>query len=274
MAIMSPEDELRSRVEFLLRIEIRRSEIGRVIRLFPRVLEFGVERRLKPLIDEFFDLGFSSSDVRREVVREPQVLGFENGELSHCIEMVRSLKCRSPIKEKILRDGEFRAGYRVKSRVDCLRKHGLIYRDAFTVLWKEPRAIVYEINEIEKKIDFLVNEMKLDIQNLVEVPEFLGASFDKQIVPRFSVIEHLRSRGGLGDEVELRKLVKMSRLRFYNMYVKPYPECEEIYGRFAEKSGARNRHPVGIWKLFKPQKYTETEEDVKNIKWFMNSLPK
>lgn len=274
MSIMSVEDELHDKVEFLMGIGLCRGEIDRVIRLVPRVLEFGVEKRLKPLLDEFLDLGFSLSDVRREVVTEPQVLGLENGELSHCLEMLRSLKCRLAIKESIFGDGEFKAGYRVKLRVDCLRKHGLIYRDAFTVLWKEPRVILYEIKDIERKIEFLVGEMKFGIECLVEVPEYLGVNYDKQIVPRFNVIEHLRSMGGLGDEVGLRKLVRLSRLRFYNMYVKPYPDCEKIYGRFAEKSAVELRHPVGMWKLFRPQKYPQSEEDVENIKNFMESFPK
>ncbi|KAH6807722.1 hypothetical protein C2S51_028830 [Perilla frutescens var. frutescens] len=276
MVMTSAEGELADKVKFLMGIGIRGSEIDRVVSSFPRILAFGVKNRLKPLVDEFVDLGFSLSDVRREVVREPKVLGLENGELSQCLEMVRSLKCRVAIKEKILGGGEFRAGYRVKVRVDCLRKSGLTYRDAYTVLWKEPRVILYEVEEMEKKIEFLVSKMKFDVECLVEVPEYLGVNFDKQIVPRLKVIECLRSKGGVGEEVGLRKLVKLSRLRFYNMYVKPYPECEKIYGRFAGKPVAQTQtgHPVGLWKLLKPQKYPQTEEDVRNIKSFMDSFPK
>ncbi|KAL0442073.1 UNVERIFIED_CONTAM: Transcription termination factor MT, mitochondrial [Sesamum radiatum] len=151
--------------------------------------------------------------------------------------MLRSLKCRVVIKENIFRDGEFRAGYKVKLRIDCLRKHGLTHRDAYKVLWKEPRVILYEIEDIEKKIEFLVRQTKFDVQCLVEVPEYLGVNFDKQIIPRFNVIQYLQANDGLGDEVGLRNLVKLSRLRFYNMYVKPYPECEKIYGRFAGDVG-------------------------------------
>ncbi|KAI3454801.1 hypothetical protein Pfo_011464 [Paulownia fortunei] len=271
--IMWSKDKIRGKVEFLMGIGIQRREIDRVFGLFPGILAVGVENRLKPLLDEFEDLGFSLSEVRREVIREPKVLGLENGELSQCLEMLRNLKCRVGIKENIFRDGEFRAGYKVKLRIDCLRKHGLIYRDAFTVLWKEPRVILYEIEDIEKKIDFLVQKKKFDIQCLVEVPEYLGLNFDKQIVPRFNVIEYLRSNDGLGDEVGLRNLVKLSRMRFYNMYVKPYPECEKIYGRFAGDVVVRSRHPVGMWKLFRPQQYPESGDDVKNIKSYVESLP-
>ncbi|KAK6123131.1 hypothetical protein DH2020_043127 [Rehmannia glutinosa] len=272
MVIMSNDDKIRGRVEFLMGLGIQRREIDRVFGLFPGIMAFGVENRLKPLFDEFGDLGFSLSEIRREVLREPKVLGLENGELSQCLEMLRSLKCRAAIKDDIFRDGEFRAGYKVKLRIDFLRRHGLIYRDAFTVLWKEPRVILYAIEDIEKKIDFMVNKMKFDIQCLVEVPEYLGVNFDKQVVPRFNVIEYFCASDGLGDEVGLRNLVKLSRMRFYNMYVKPYPECEKIYGRFAGDVVVRNRHPVGMWKIFRPKQYPESGNDVKNIKAYVESL--
>ncbi|PIM97900.1 Mitochondrial transcription termination factor, mTERF [Handroanthus impetiginosus] len=274
LVIMSSEDKICSKIDFLIGIGIQRREIDRVICLFPGFLAFGVEDRLKPLLDEFNDLGIRLSEVKREVLRNPVALGLENGELSQCLEMARNLKCRVAIKKDIFRDGEFRAGYNVKLRIDSLRRHGLIYRDAFTVLWKEPRVILYKIEDIDKKIDFLVHKMKFDVQCLVEVPEYLGVNFDKQIVPRFNVIEHLRSSDGLGDEVSLQDLVKLSRLRFYNMYVKPYPECEKMYGRFAgDDVVGRNCHTAGMWKLFRPQQYTESGEDVKNVKSYMKTLP-
>ncbi|GER40148.1 mitochondrial transcription termination factorfamily protein [Striga asiatica] len=273
MVITSNEDKILSKVEFLMGIGIRAREHNRIFNSCPQILSFAVTNRLKPLLDEFEALGFSSDVIRREVLREPKILGLENGELSECVEMLRKLKCRAAIRKNIYQDGEVRAGYRVKMRIDCLRKHGLIYRDAFTVLWKEPRVILYEIDEIDKKIEFLVREMKFDVQCLVEVPEYLGVNFEKQIVPRFRVVEHLRASDGLGDEVGLRDLVRLSRMRFYNMYVKPYPECEKIYGRYNSGGGvARKQHPTGMWKLFRPQKYPETSDDVTNVKAYVESL--
>ncbi|KZV15976.1 hypothetical protein F511_14342, partial [Dorcoceras hygrometricum] len=236
-----------------------------IIRMFPRILAYEVEKRLRPLIDEFDDLGFSSSEVKREVLRDPVILGLENGEITRCMKMLRSLKCRMAIKDRIFRHGELRAGYEVKLRISCLRKHGLLYRDAFAVLWKLTPLILYEIGEIEKKIEFLVRKMRFDIQCLVEVPEYLGLNLNKQIVPRFKVINHLRSNGGLGDEVRLANIVKFSRLKFYNMYVKPYPELEKVYGRFSGEVQVQSRHPVGMWKLFTPRQYLESKEDAKTV---------
>ncbi|XP_057951855.1 transcription termination factor MTERF15, mitochondrial [Malania oleifera] len=270
--MMMKEAELLHRIEFLMEIGFPRNVIDRLYFMFPEMLRYSVEDRLKPLFDEFRDLGFVEDLVRKEIGKHPRILGMELGELSRCLELLKTLKCRVPIKDRILRGGAFRAGFEVKLRVDCLCRHGLIRREAFKVLWKEPRVIVYEIKDIEKKIEFLIQTLKFDISWLVEVPEYLGVNFEKQIIPRYNVIEYLRSKGGLGCEVGLTDLIKLSRLRFYNLYVKPYPECEKIFGKLSKDVEVKNRHPVGLWKLLKPQKYTETKEDLRNMKSFVELL--
>ncbi|CAL5445011.1 unnamed protein product [Camellia sinensis] len=272
LVIVMNENRIHERIEFLMGIGIDMNRIDWIFSLFPGILKCGVQNKLKPLFDEFENLGFSLDVVRREILRDPTVLGLELGELSRCLELLRTLKCRIPIKERIYSEGTFRAGLEVKRRVDCLCRYGLIRRDAFKVLWKEPRAILYEIEDIEKKIEFLVHRMKFDVLWLVDVPGYLGVNFEKQIFPRNNVIEYLRSKGGLGNEVGLKGLIKLSRLRFYNLYVKPYPECEKLFSRFAGDAEVKNQHPVGMWKLFKPKKYPESKVDLENIKSFMESV--
>ncbi|GAV64674.1 mTERF domain-containing protein [Cephalotus follicularis] len=268
--ILMEESDICRRIHFLVAVGIPREGIDRVLYSFPGILGLGIENRLKPLLDDFRELGFSQNMVRKEILREPRILGMELGELARCLELLGTLKCREPIKEKIFSEGAFRAGVEVKLRVDCLCRHGLIRREAFKVLWKEPRVIIYDTADMEEKIEFLVNRMGFNVGCLVEVPEYLGVNFDKQIVPRYKVIEYLRSIGGLDSEVTLRDIIKLSRLRFYNLYVKPYPVCEKMFGRFSDNEV--RRHPVGLWKLFTPQKHEDTKEDVKTMKAFMESL--
>ncbi|KAK1372160.1 transcription termination factor MTERF15, mitochondrial [Heracleum sosnowskyi] len=233
MVIMASEEVILDKVRFLEKIGLERRGIDWVFGEFPAVLSYGMENRLIPLMSEFQDLGISRGEVKKEIVRDPRVLGLEVGELSQCLRMLRSLKCRFSVKEEIFKDGILRAGYKVKLRVDCLCKYGLIRREAFGIIWREPRVILYDMKDIERKIDFLIKEMKFDVQWLLEVPEYLGISFEKQIVPRYNVIEYLRSK---------------------------------------EQVNLKIQHPVGMWKLFKPQKYAQSKEDAKNIRSFMEPL--
>ncbi|KNA10979.1 hypothetical protein SOVF_139010 [Spinacia oleracea] len=272
--IMIDENELRKRMDFWIIVGFKTEAIDKIFRSFPGVLGFQVENRLKPLVDEFLEMGFGRRCVREEIIKEPRILSMELGELRRCLELLRKMRCREPIKEKIFSEGEFKAGFAVKLRVDCLCRYGLIRRDALNILKREPRSITYDIEDIESKIEFLLERMKFDVESLMEVPEYLGVNFDKQIVPRYNVIEHLKSIGGLGFEIGLRDIIKPTRVRFYNLYVKPYPECEKMYGRFSEcvDNEKKTRHPVGLWKHFMPPKVPESKEDMKNIKSFTELL--
>ncbi|VYS50982.1 unnamed protein product [Arabidopsis thaliana] len=266
------EIEIRRKIEFLVGIGIARDNIERFFHVFPEVLGIGTETRLKPLLDEFMKMGFSKDDVKKEIAREPRVLGLELGELPRCLELINTLKCREVIRVSIISEGAFRAGFEVKLRVDCLCKYGLIRRDAFKVVWKEPRVILYEIEDIEKKIEFLTNRMGFHINCLADVPEYLGVNLQKQIVPRYNVIDYLKLKGGLGCDIGLKGLIKPSLKRFYNLYVKPYPECERIFGKRKENVRVNKRHPAGLWKLMKPPSNLTTKEDVQNMKSFIESL--
>lgn len=269
------EVDVRRKVEFLVSIiDIPRSDIERFFHIFPEILGFSIDSKLKPLLDEFIKIGFSKDEIKKEIFREPRVLGLELGELPRCLDLIKTLKCRQVIRDEILKEGLFRAGFEAKLRVDCLCEHGLIRRDAFKVVWKEPRVVLYEVDEIEKKIEFLTSRMGFHVNCLADVPEYLGVNLHKQIVPRYDVVEYLRLRGGLGCDIGLKGLIKPSTKRFYNLYVKPYPECERIFGKRREEEDARvrKRHPAGLWKLMKPPSHVTTEEDVVNMKSFVESL--
>ncbi|KAF8399616.1 hypothetical protein HHK36_015485 [Tetracentron sinense] len=181
----------------------------------------------------------------------------EAGELSRCLEMLRALKCRIAIKEKILSKGHFRAEFEVKLRVDCFYRHELIRREAFKVLEREPRSIIYQLVDIEKKIEFLVHKMGFSIGCLIEVPEYLGINFEKQIIPRYNGIEYLRSKGGLSSEVGLKGLIKPSRLREYMKWRKGVEASKlksQSSGPFIVASWS---YDVRYYMLQKPQPFLE-----------------
>ncbi|KAK4739342.1 hypothetical protein R3W88_003039 [Solanum pinnatisectum] len=260
MVTMMCADKVRDSFEFVVdAFGIGNVEFDHILRVYPGVLVFGIQNKFKRLLDEFKVLGFNMEVVKKQLLRDPRILALEVGELSRCLELLKSLKCREAIKKDIFHDGAFKAGYEVKLRVDCLRNHGITLRDAYSVLWKEPRVILYNLDDVERKIEFFLHVMK-----------YLGVNFEKHILPRFKVIDHLRSIGGLGDEVRLRELIKPSRMKFYNLYVKPCPECESMYGRFSKDTEVTSQLPVGMWKLFKPQNNPMSRVDI--MKSYMDSL--
>eukprot|EP01018_Ginkgo_biloba_P033304 Gb_18638 [translate_table: standard] len=221
-----------SKIDYLKSIGLGREDIDHVCSKFPAILGHSVEDKLKPLVHELQSLGFSGHRLVKTIVNNPYVFSMKvGGELSRCVLLLKHLRCRKSIQDKILEQGIIRGSRRVKARVECLTKHGLSHREALKLLEKEPRIIIYDLRCIERKVNFLINDMGFPIRNLIEVPDYLGVNFEKQIIPRHKVIVYLRSRGGLGMEVTLKTMMKLTRNQFYNKYVRPYPDCEKFFGK-------------------------------------------
>ncbi|KAG6533148.1 transcription termination factor MTERF15, mitochondrial-like isoform X1 [Zingiber officinale] len=275
LATIKHSGDIRRTMDMLKSVGFNNEDIDRICHLFPGILACNINGRLRLLFGELQDLNFRLDEVKQAFRNHPKLLlSMEHGELTRYLDLLNSLKCRVPIKKMILSNGRLAACINVKLRVDFLCQYGLICREAFKILFVEPRVLIYDLEDVEKKIDFLISKLNLCIKHLVEFPDYLGVNFDKQIIPRFNVVEHLISRGGLGFNVGLKHLVRLSRHKFYNFFVKPYPECEKIFGGLVREAvrEAKPRHPVDMWKLLKPQKFTDTEEDVKNMKLLMKSL--
>ncbi|CAN6347741.1 unnamed protein product [Urochloa humidicola] len=231
--------------------------------------------RLGLLLQELAGLRLPGAEIKAALASDPEgLLSMDPGEPSRLLELLRDLRCRKAVKDQILAHGALPATVAARRRVELLHARGLTRHDALRVLAAEPRVMLYSIEDVERKVEFLVSTMGFEVRWLVQYPEFLGVNLDRWIIPRHNVVEHLKSVGGLGDPVEMKHYVKLSRQRFYNMFVKPYPECERIFGGMVRERDemVRRRHPTGLWKLFAPVKHKRTEEEVTNMKLLVGSL--
>ncbi|CAL4899334.1 unnamed protein product [Urochloa decumbens] len=231
--------------------------------------------RLGRLLQELADLRLPGAEIKAALASDPEgLLSMDPGEPSRLLELLRDLRCRKAVNDQVLAHGALRAAVAARRRVELLHARGLTRHDALRVLAAEPRALLYSVEDVERKVEFLVSTMGFEVRWLVQYPEFLGVNLDNWIIPRHNVVEHLKSVGGLGDPVEMKHYVRLSRRRFYNMFVKPYPECERIFGGMVREREemVRRQHLTGLWKLFTPAKHEHTEEEVTNLKLLVGSL--
>ncbi|ONK54822.1 uncharacterized protein A4U43_UnF10970 [Asparagus officinalis] len=175
-------------------------------------------------------------------------------------------------------------GLKERTWVEVLADKNEVESKAFMIL-SEPIQRKMILNVLERidafymssmtsrrRLVFLIQNMGFIIEHLLEFPEYLGVSLDKHIVPRCNVIEHLKSIGGLSFDVQFKHFVRLSRVNFFNLYVKPYPKCEKIFGGVVREREVRPRHPPRLWKMFKPKKFPDSKEYVRNMKLFVESL--
>ncbi|CAA7029824.1 unnamed protein product [Microthlaspi erraticum] len=114
-------------------------------------------------------------------------------------------------------------------------------RDELSTMVKRfPQCIGYSSESVKKKTEFLVKKMNWPLKAVVSIPQVLGYSMEKRIVPRCSVIKALMSQGLLGNGSELPPLSSVltsSDEKFLNLYVRKHdgkqliPELIFIFNR-------------------------------------------
>ena len=86
----------------------------------------------------------------------------------------------------------------------------------------------------------MISDMGFLVRNLTEVPDYLGVNFHKQILPHYRVIAYLRYKGGLGVEVTFKTMMRPTCNKFYNKYVRPYLDYENIFGNCIKEEEKQN----------------------------------
>ena len=229
------------KIEYLKSIGLIGEDIDNVYSTFHALLAHSIEDKLKPLVTELESLGFTGHHIVKTIVYNPYVFLMKvGGDLSSCVSLLMNLRCRKPLQDKIYKEGIIAGSRRVKERLEYLTKQGLSHREAFKLLEKEPHIIHYDLHSIEEKVNFFISDMGFPIRNLIEVPNYLGVNFHKQILPRYRVIAYLRYKGGLGVEVTLKTMMRLTRNQFYNKYVRPYPNYEQIFGNCIKEEEKQN----------------------------------
>jgi mTERF domain-containing protein len=82
-------------------------------------------------------------------------------------------------------------------------------------------------------MDFFINTMELERQNIIACPLFLGYSIDKRVRPRYNVIKVLKSKKLISRDKKMTTLLTINEKNFLTNYVHRYvdvvPGLLELY---------------------------------------------
>uniref|UniRef100_A0A0D3HJC3 Uncharacterized protein n=1 Tax=Oryza barthii TaxID=65489 RepID=A0A0D3HJC3_9ORYZ len=100
-----------------------------------------------------------------------------------------------------------------------------------------------------RKIDFLISEVGLEREFIVERPWVLGYSLEKRMVPRHSVMKILRTMGLMKDAVDFSSSLVYSEKKFVARYIDPYkqaaPTLADSYAAACAGKMPAHAHPSG-----------------------------
>ncbi|XP_008234643.1 PREDICTED: uncharacterized protein LOC103333567 [Prunus mume] len=206
-------DHTKGHVELLRSLAgLTDEQIFKFLLVFPNVVSASRERKLRPRIHFLKQCGFSSNDIYKFLIKAPLFLGlsFEDN-LAYKLTFLVKIGYKYRTK-----DMAAAMGSATRTSCDNLQKviglflsYGLSCGDIVIMSTKHPQILQYSHSAIEKKMEYLINEIGREVVELLNFPAFPGYKLDDRIKARYELRKKV-----LGEGMSLNKLLTVSSERF------------------------------------------------------------
>ncbi|XP_061364039.1 transcription termination factor MTERF8, chloroplastic-like [Gastrolobium bilobum] len=165
-------------------------EIFRIILVYPGVVTASRERKLRPRIQFLKECGLDSGDISKFLIKAPLFLAHSFRE-NIAFKLMFLVKIGYKYRTKELATAiafTTRTSCENMQKVICLLlSYGFSCEDIVTMSRKQPQILQYNHTSLEEKMEYLIEEMDRDIEELLIFPAFLGYNFDNRIKHRNEV---------------------------------------------------------------------------------------
>lgn len=205
-------DHMNSHVEFLKSFAGLTSEqVFKIVHVFPNVISTSKERKLRPRVEFLKECGFDSPGMFKFLSKAPLFLALSEDNLSHKLGFLVKIGYKHRTKELA-----FAMGAVTRTSSDNMQRviglylsYGLSLEDILAMSTKHPQVLQYSHTSLEEKLEYLIEYMGREVEELLAFPAFLGYKLDSRIKHRYE--EKLKSRG---ENMSLNKLLTVSAERF------------------------------------------------------------
>ncbi|KAL5545481.1 hypothetical protein UlMin_005168 [Ulmus minor] len=116
----------------------------------------------------------------------------------------------------------------LQERFDFIRSYGLDWEDVREMVKISPQILNQKKDVIQKKIDFLVNDLGFPLSALVAFPSYLNYTVER-VKLRFSLYNWLKEQRLLEPELSLSTIVAASETAFIKRFVHCHPSGPQVW---------------------------------------------
>ncbi|XP_047307678.1 transcription termination factor MTERF4, chloroplastic-like [Impatiens glandulifera] len=220
----SLENQLMPSVEVIRRVVGSESRVLKAIKSCHRLLGYNLEKVLEGNITILTNHGVPRSIVDKLFYIHMNTLLNSNGRLTKVVVRVSDLGISPKTNTFIL-------ATRVLSSIsdsvwerkkDVYSSFGLSEENLITLFKVLPSCMLISEKKINKMMNFLLNEMKCTFPCILKQPLVLLHSFEKRILPRWSVLRVLISKDVIKKDISLLYAMRISEKRFFEKFVVKY----------------------------------------------------
>lgn len=206
-------EHLESHVELLRSFAgLTDEEIFKIIQVFPNVVSASRKRKLHPRLDFLIQCGLNSNDIFRFLIKAPLFLGLSFEEnLAYKLSLLVKIGYAYRTKELAMAMGAVTrtSCENLQKVIGLFLSYGLTSEEIVTMSTKHPQILQYKHASLEGKMEYLIEEMGREVEELLAFPAFLGYKLNDRIKHRYEIKKML-----LGEGMSLNKLLSVSTETF------------------------------------------------------------
>ena len=187
-------------------------QIFRIVLLFPAIFTSSRERKLRPRIQFLKECDLDSDEIFKFLSKAAIFLS-----ISFRANLAYKLGFLVKIGYKY-RTKELAVAIAASMRISCENMHkmvnlfldyGFSLEDIYAMSKKHPQILSYNHAILRKKMEYLVEEMNRDIEELLDFPAYLGYNLEDRIKHRYEIKKDL-----IGEQLSINRLLAVSNENF------------------------------------------------------------
>ncbi|GLT53765.1 hypothetical protein SLA2020_270150 [Shorea laevis] len=217
----SLEKQLIPCYDFLKSVLLVNEKVLTALKRSPRAFQYNVTTNMAPNIAHLRQLGVPQSTISFlvsnygseaftthtrfvEAVHQVMEMGFDPSKMVFAQAIQVLVRMR---KQKL------------ESKFELYKRWGWSKDMALSAFKRKPICMLLSEEKITKAMDFLVNKMGLQSDNIAINPATLSFSLEKRIIPRFSVIQILLAKDLVKNDLSLLNILWPNESRFLEKFV-------------------------------------------------------
>jgi mTERF domain-containing protein len=187
----------------------------------PRALMADVDKNMRPVVEALRRCGLTEAAISKLLVIRMGVLMASPDRIREIFEELKAIDMRIPDSRFVYC---FSAMWGVKRgtwrrKLELFQSFGVSEGEVLEAFKKQPTIVLLADESIKRKVQFLLDELKLGITDIMLHPVILSYSLDKCILPRCAVLTVLMREGKIQRDIKLLQALLGSSKIFSTRYV-------------------------------------------------------
>ncbi|RVX22206.1 hypothetical protein CK203_001515 [Vitis vinifera] len=209
-----------------------------VIKRFSRILLFDLHTYVASNINALQEFGVPKSNIAGLLMNRPMAFMVRPNLFRENLEEVKKMGFNPSQMKFVIAIHAMRAMGKStwERKIDAYKRWGWSEEEIRLAFIKLPRCMTHSEDKIMATMDFFVNKMGRESSLIARRPLLISLSLEKRIIPRYSVIQVLLSKGLIKNDTSLVVLFESTEKMFLRKFVNGFKEeASQLMKLYQEK---------------------------------------